>query len=352
MNRSLLPRSVALLLLVGGTAVLQAQKPAETPATVNEILAWPSPPAPARIKWIAELRNEYDVGAKKKRSFIDRLAGRSEDILRLMRPVSVAVDEKGVVFVGDLGQGIFVLDVGAKKMWNLTRVSGRSMATPTGLAVDSKLLFATDSSSNSFVSFDKQGRQLGVLGPQEGVKRPVGVAVDEARDLVVMVNGGDHSVWLMNRSLKVAKKIGQRGEREGQFNYPTYCCIVPGTGFAVTDSGNFRVQLFDFNGKFLKAFGKPGDQSGQFARPKGLAVDADGHLYVVDATFGNFQVFRLDGQVLTFVGQGGTGRGMFQLPGGIAIAKDGSIYVADQLNGRVQKFQYLGDPAPVSSSKG
>ena len=307
----------------------------------NEQLAWPPPPAAPRIKWVAEYRNEFDIGAKKRRSFLDRLAGKNEDILRLRRPLSVAVDDDGVFFVGDIGQGIIAFDPAAKKMWDFSSVSGRSMTAPSGLAVDSKLLFATDSSTNSLVCFDKRGKQLAALGPTDGVKRPVGVAVDEGRDLVVMVNGGDHTVWLLNRAFKVLKKIGQRGEREGQFNYPTYCCIIPGKGFAVTDSGNFRIQIFDFNGRFIQAFGKIGDQSGQFSRPKGVAVDPDGQLYVVDGAFSNIQVFRMDGQVLTFVGQGGSGRGMFQVPAGIAIGKDGSIFVADQLNVRIQKFQYL-----------
>ncbi len=337
--------------LAGATPALCGQKAGKAPApAVNETLAWPPPPAAPRIKWVAEYRNEFDIGAKKKRSFLDRLAGKNEDILRLRRPLSVAVDDNGVFYVGDLGHGVIAFDPAAKKMWDFSGISGRSMATPSGLAVDSKLLFATDSSTNSLVCFDKRGRQLAALGTSDGIKRPVGVAVDEGRDLVVMVNGGDHSVWLLNRSLKVLKKIGQRGDKPGMFNYPTYCCIIPGKGFAVTDSGNFRVQVFDFNGRYISAFGKAGDQSGEFSRPKGIAVDPDGQLYVVDGAFGNIQVFRQDGQLLTFVGHGGNGRGMFQVPSGIAISKDGGIYVADQLNARIQVFQYLRPPAEASGT--
>ncbi|MBL0211904.1 MAG: hypothetical protein IPQ13_13490 [Holophagaceae bacterium] len=320
----------------GGTAPTQGQA---------ESLVWPPPPAAPRIKWLAEYRNEFDIGAKKKRSFVDRLAGRSEQVLWIKRPMSVAIDEQGTMFVGDFGQGIIGLDVKAKRMWLFSSVSNRTLPTPSGLAVDSKVVYATDSNTNALVAFDKAGQQLAALGATDGIKRPVGVAVDESRDLVVMVNGGDHSVWLLNRAFKIVKKIGQRGDKPGQFNFPTYCCIIPGKGFAVADSGNFRIQLFDFNGRFLSTFGKAGDMSGQFARPKGLAVDSDGQLYVVDGAFSNFQIFRLDGQILTFVGQGGTRKGQFQSPTSIAISKDGVILVADQLNGRIQKFQYLPLPA-------
>lgn len=336
------------LMLMGLSQALTAQK---APAPVaDELLVWPPPPAPARIKWVAEYRNEFDIGAKKKRSFIDRLAGRSEEVLWLKRPMSVAIDDQGTMFVGDAGQGIVGMDPNAKRMWLFSTVSNRLLPTPSGLAVDSKVVYATDSNTNALVAFDKTGRLLAALGASDGIKRPVGVAVDEARDLLVMVNGGDHSVWLMNRSFKLIKKIGQRGEKDGQFNYPTYCCIVPGKGFAVADSGNFRIQLFDFNGRYLSSFGKAGDSSGQFARPKGLAVDPDGQLYAVDGAFSNFQVFRLDGQILTYVGQGGPGKGQFQIPNGIAISKDGVILVADQLNARIQKFQYLPAPPPAPAA--
>jgi DNA-binding beta-propeller fold protein YncE len=339
----------AMLMLTGLSPALVAQK-AAAPA-VEEILAWPPPPAAARIKWVAEYRNEFDLGAKKKRGFLDRLAGRSEDVLWLKRPMSVAIDEQGTMFVGDFGQGIVGMDPKGKRMWLFSSVSSRTLPTPSGLAVDSKQVFATDSNTNALVAFDKSGRQLAALGAQDGVKRPVGVAVDESRDLVVMVNGGDHTVWMLNRAFKVIKKVGQRGEKPGQFNYPTYCCIIPGKGFAVADSGNFRIQVFDFNGRYLSSFGKAGDATGQFARPKGLAVDPDGQLYVVDGAFSNIQVFRMDGQVLTFIGQGGTGKGQFQVPNGISISKDGAILVADQLNARIQKFQYLpAPPAPPASA--
>jgi DNA-binding beta-propeller fold protein YncE len=330
-----------LLMLPSPSAVFAQSKAGNAAKSGDEQLAWPPPPAPTRIKWVGQYRSEFDVGAKKRSGFLDRLAGKSQDAAFLKRPLSVAVDEKGVLFVGDFGLGLVGIDPTGKRMWQFSAVAKMSLATPTGVAVDSKFVYGTDANTNTLAVFDKEGHFIQSIGQSEGIKRPVGVAVDEGRDLLVVVNGGNHNVLLYNRALKLIKKVGSRGEREGQFNFPTYCCIVPGTGFAVADTANFRIQIFDFNGKFLRAFGKAGDTSGCFARPKGIAVDPDGNLHVVDSTFCNFQVFRMDGQVLTHVGQGGTGRGMFQVPSGLAISKDGSIYVADEVNGRIQRFQYI-----------
>ena len=252
--------------------------------------------------------------------------------------------------VGDFGLGIVGIDPVGHRMWTFSSVNKMRLAAPAGVAVDSKFVYACDSNSNGVNVFDKEGHFLRAIGAESGIKRPVGIAVDESRDLVVVVNGGDHIVLLLNRNLKLIKKVGNRGSKEGQFNFPTYCCIVPGKGFAVTDTGNFRVQVFDYNGKFLKSFGKAGDSSGSFSRPKGVAVDPDGNLYVVDSGFFNIQVFKLDGQVLTFIGNGGPGRGQFQVPCGIAIGKDGSIFVAEEANRRIQRFQYI--PEVAGAAKG
>ncbi|WP_257308241.1 hypothetical protein [Geothrix fuzhouensis] len=342
--------SIALACVASAMAPLSAQKPATPPVAQDEVLAWPAPPAPARIKWVAEYRNAFDVGAKKKRSFLDRLAGKSEDVIWLQRPLSVAVDDKGVIFVGDYNLGVIAMDPANKKIWAFSAVSGSVLTTPTGLAADSKFVFATSANTSQVVIFDKEGRQLSALGKADGIKRPVGLAVDEARNLLVVVNGDEHAVRLYNRSLKLLKTIGSRGSEEGQFNFPTYVCMVAGVGFAVVDSGNFRVQLFDFNGRFLRAFGQVGDMAGQFARPKGIAVDPDGQLYVVDGAFNNFQIFNQEGRLLTFVGQGGVRKGQFQVPNGIAIDASGAIYVADQINHRIQKFQYLREEKEAPAS--
>lgn len=329
------------VMLSASTATPAAKEKPKSPEPPAQNLVWPPPPAPAKIKWVTEYRNEFDVGAKKRKSFVDRLAGKAEDVLWLKRPMAVAMDEKGVAYVGDFGQGIVAIDPQNHKMWRFSDVSKTSLPTPVGIAVDSKVVYACDANTNSVALFDKDGRFLSGLGPSDGIKRPVGIAVDEAKNLVVVVNGGDHNVLLMDRSLKLKKKIGNRGSEPGQFNFPTYCCIVPGMGFAVADTGNFRIQLFDFDGKFIRTFGKAGDSTGCMARPKGVAVDPDGNLYIVDPVFANFQVFRADGQLLTFVGQGGAGKAQFQSPCGIGISSAGAILIADSINGRIQVFQFI-----------
>lgn len=346
------PLSQFLRVLVGSLvcAVVLLGQGTKTPAKPQE-LQWPTPPSEPRIKWVAEYRNEFDVGSKKRTGFMDRLTGIAQDSMAFQEPNSVAVDENGVVFVGDARLGVVGMDVVKKKMWLFSKLSPEAPTLATGLAVDSKYVYATDANQNLVTVFDKEGHRLRSLGGAEGIRRPVGIAVDETRNLLVVVNGGTHQVLLFDRNLKLLKKVGSRGEKIGQFNFPTYCCILPGKGFAVVDTGNFRVQIFSPEGKFLSTFGQQGDFSGSFSRPKGISVDAEGHIYVVDATFGNIQLFRVDGQLLMYAGSSGSARGNFLVPVGIAVAKDGAIWVADRMNHRVQRLQYLPEAKKPGDSK-
>lgn len=336
-------------LLLSGACALSL--PAQKPGKPAPDLVWPAPPAEPRIKWVAQYRNEFDAGAKKRTSFMDRLTGTHSDSMGFRQPVSVAVDGQDCVYVGDSRLGIVGLDPAKKKMWLFSKLSPEAPTLSTGIAVDSQYVYATDANQSQVGIYDKQGHHIKSIGASEGINRPVGIAVDEARNLVLVVNGGNHQVLLMDRSLKLVKKVGSRGEKAGQFNFPTYCCLLPGKGFAVVDTGNFRVEIFSYEGKYLSTFGKQGDFSGSFSRPKGIAVDPDGQIYVIDATFANFQIFRLDGQVLAFVGTSGEAPGTFQVPDGIAISKDGAIWVADTMNRRIQCFQYLPETKKPETGK-
>jgi DNA-binding beta-propeller fold protein YncE len=329
-----------LFLLMNSLFVMAKDK--NVPADTSK-LVWPPPPAQARIQYLQEIKNEFDIGAKKKNTFIDKLAGKSQDVLWLNRPVSVAFDPQGNLFVGDIEQGVIMFDFKNKKVINFSKSSGRFLGVPVGVAADSNLVVACDANSNSVVVFDKNGQFISALTEANGINHPVGVAIDETRDLIIVVNQKNNELLLLNKQLKLLKKIGKRGGGPSEFNFPTYVTFIKDKGFAVVDTGNFRVQIFDYNGKFISEFGKAGDVSGMFSRPKGIAADPDGNLYVTDANFCNFQIFREDGQVLTFVGEGGSRPGKFSAPTGIAISNEGIIAVADQFNQRVQLFKYLGE---------
>jgi hypothetical protein len=139
----------------------------------------------------------------------------------------------------------------------------------------------------------------------------------------------------------VLRTIGQNGNGEGQFNFPTEL-RVDGQTLLVVDAMNFRVQAMDRSGQFQYAIGNIGDAIGAMFRPKGVAIDSEGHLYIVEGATGLVQVFNRDAQLLYYFGGKGTGLGEFRLPAGLYIDRNDRVFVVDSYNARVQVFQYHG----------
>lgn len=302
-------------------------------------LVWPSPPAAPKIKWIAQWSNKYDFGEPNK--VLTFLIGQ-ERVERLGRPYGVVADLAGNVYAADAEfRLIFVFDKEKKAM----RFLGMGdLGGPIGLAIDNKrgIIYASDARLKKVFGFDKNsGKTVLSIGGPGQFQSPAGMVYDEERNRLYVADSHGHVIKVFDNDAKLLFTIGKRGDKDGEFNFPSYVALDKNGRLYVVDSFNFRVQIFDAEGKFLKKFGKLGDVSGSFSRPNGIAVDSEGHIYVVDASFNNFQIFNEDGKLLLWIGNTGRNTGQFYLPSGLYIDKEDRIYVSDTFNRRIQVFQYL-----------
>ena len=137
--------------------------------------------------------------------------------------------------------------------------------------------------------------------------------------------------------------IGRRGDRDGEFNFPSHLALAQGELY-VTDTLNSRVQVFgaDTGGQPLRVLGRRGLVLGDLVRPKGVGVDGEGNVYVVESYYDSLLVFSRQGEFLMPIGGTGTATGRFYLPAGVWVDARNRVYVADMFNGRVVLFQFLG----------
>jgi DNA-binding beta-propeller fold protein YncE len=95
-------------------------------------------------------------------------------------------------------------------------------------------------------------------------------------------------------------RAGIRGPGDGQFAQPSSLAIDASNHVFVSDltntvsETNHRVQVFDANGNFLLKIGSRGSRDGQFQFPAGLAADNAGRIYVADQFNNRVPVFRVD----------------------------------------------------------
>lgn len=332
-----------------------AQTPTATGGKPFEIPVFPPPPETPRIVWERTLHSSADVLPDDGDAALRRMVtGEVRAGEGLAKPYSVAV-RRGKVYVGDtVNRRVTVFDLAGKKYSHIGIDDPGAMRMPFGLDVDSQgTLYVLDGSLKRVHVYDATGKFLRMMGQDLKWSRPAGLAIDEARKRLYIVDAGgvdndNHRVRALDiQTGKQLFEFGKRGSANGEFNLPRDAVVGADGLLYVVDGGNFRVQVFDGDGKFIKTFGAIGRQTGQFSRPKEIAADAQGNIYVVDTAFGNFQIFDREGRLLIDVGTRGNtdAPARFMLPSGIAVDVDGRIYMVDQFFRKVEVFRPAELPA-------
>jgi sugar lactone lactonase YvrE len=210
-------------------------------------------------------------------------------------PLSIAVDSKGQVYVGDVRRNdIQVFEAGGNYIRTITvRVSGEQEALrPNGLDV-----------------------------------------LDDGR--LVVTDAGNHRWLLLSPSGEILVESPGRGAGDGQLNFPDQI-LVAGNEVYVVDSMNCRIQVFDLEGNYKRKFGEIGQGAGQFGRPKGIGQDEKGRIWVTDGMSNLLQAFTQEGDVKSVLGAA-DGELRFYSPRGIQFV-DGKMLVIERLHHRVTVF--------------
>jgi DNA-binding beta-propeller fold protein YncE len=330
--------------LIGVLALSACAGSSPPPAEPAPVLVWPSPPSEARIAFVRSFGRAEDLGITPGffRRLGDALFGH-EDV-RLIRPMAVTTGTDGVLYVADPGaRTVFRFDPAHNRSDTILREHKQALPSPVGLARGPDgVIYVADSALRDVLVIKRGERIARPLGLKQPVTQPSGLACDVATGTLYVVDTGAHQIKVYDRNGELRTSFGQRGNGDGEFNYPTLIWRDASGRLYVTDSLNFRVQMFDGDGRFLGKFGDHGDATGHHALPKGVATDRYGHVYVVDTQFHALQIFDPSGAFLLNLGSQGRGDGEFWLPTGIYIDNGVTIYIADSHNQRVQVFRYVG----------
>lgn len=353
--------SVFCLLLLALSACGTTPEPVKKPV---EVLAFPSPPDPARFFFERTLFGSMDVMPQDDddgislEAMLTGAAGGGEKGTPFSKPYGVLV-RKGRIYVSDtVSASVMMLDPTHGKSKEIGTESPGTLGKPLGMDMDAQgNLYVMDASRKRVMIYDRDGNFLRFVGGKEFFDRPSAVAVNPEGTRVFALDTGStrgdpafHRVQVFDaQSGEHLMSIGTRGTADGQFNLARDVAVGPDGLLYVVDGGNFRVQVFDQTGKFLRKFGKVGIRLGQLARPKGVGIDRDGNLYISDASHGNFQIFTPEGKLLMFVGtRGANDRAKYMLPAMVDVDEDGRVYMVDQAYRKVDVFR----PAALKEAEG
>jgi DNA-binding beta-propeller fold protein YncE len=324
-------------------------------------IVWPQPPAIARVKYTTYYSGDkldlaaLQPGAKKKQSWMDRLAGAQTDkeIQQqhphwvLVEPYGMAVNSKGQLFVADEKVGaIFVFNTETKDVDMIKHGVNANFGRIIGLAIDDgDRIFVSDNKLHRVLVFNPKYEVIGQINT--GLGSPAGLAIDNENRILYVADVELDQVLVFDAdTLNPIRKIGTTGHNHelttpGDFAKPVGVAVDSEGNLYVADTMNNRIEIFDADGQFIKTFGKAGDGPGYFARPKGIAIDSDDHIWVADGFQDRVQVFNKEGRLLTYLGGHGNLPGQFAALCGITIDKNNRVFTSEQYPGRVQQFRYV-----------
>lgn len=150
--------------------------------------------------------------------------------------------------------------------------------------------------THEIINIDNVGhvlKKIDVSPTAESKNTPEPVAVAIFNEMMYWADRANHRICrydlLKDKALAC---FGQRGEMEGEFQYPFQMTFDRDGYLYVVDIMNARIQEFDKNGRFLASIGTFGINSVTLFRPNGIASDTKNDLlYVSDSYFGTIKVF-------------------------------------------------------------
>lgn len=311
---------------------------------------WPPLPASPKIEWIGSYRNRMDFN-KYGKSFWGRITGQTTG-MSIKRPWGIAADSEGRVYVADTAlKEILVFDMVAEEVYIMGNGRFNNLFTTLlGVAVDaSGNIYASDAKNHEIYVFTKDHKALLTIGDETILNWPAGLAVDDKRNRLYVVNNHNHNIAVFDLGGKHLFDIGKRGGMPGYFNYPTDVDIDSRGNILVADSMNARVQILSPEGEYLRHFGRRGDGICDFEIIKGIAVDkTTDNIYVADGKGHDFKIFNTEGECLLSVGgahsvknHAGEAPGGFLLPQDMDIDEKGNIYIVDSMNKRFQVYKIV-----------
>ena len=313
----------------------------------------------------------------------------------LNRPIGVAVDASGSVYVADTGnQRVRKIDVATGIVSTVGGIgtpgysgdgetgAAARLARPRGLAVDATgNLYVADSANHRvrridsatgiITTFAGSGspalRWTGGNADEARMESPTSLALDPAGNVVFI---DSNRVWKLDAGGMVEKLAGPTwsaspgdggASSEASFAYPHAIAVDTGGNVYVADTWNHRVLRIAAATGMIESFagrGEKGDSGDGGAaseatldRPKALAVDVAGNVFVADS--GNRRIRRIDnstGMIETVAGAVSGGRWgdgglatetLFRDLTAVAVDASGNLYLADGLDDRVLRIDVL-----------
>jgi DNA-binding beta-propeller fold protein YncE len=260
-------------------------------------------------------------------------------------PMRIARGDDGKIFVTNSKAGsLFIYDANHNLIGEL-----KDLHKPLGVAVDSYgYIYVGSRGRHDVEVYNRVGEKVDVMGLGI-IRMPSDLALDRDGNIYVC-DSQNNTVWVFDWSGAITRSIGTAGDGDGQFDFPSALTIayrkVDGQEIGelyVADQKHCLIHVFDLKGKFLRSFGRKvgsfGGWRGKFVRMQSLAMDNKDRLHVADSYINAVQILDPnDGDYINHYGTFGSGTGELKLPLDVVINDSNEALVTSAENGRIEKI--------------
>ena len=94
------------------------------------------------------------------------------------------------------------------------------------MAVDDKAnVYVSDSVIGKVFVFDEKGKIKSEIGGKGILARPAGLAINPVNNYLYVVDTASNKIKVISLDGKPVSEFGQRGKKDGEFNFPTNIAI-------------------------------------------------------------------------------------------------------------------------------
>ena len=200
----------------------------------------------------------------------------------LKKPAGIAVSSKGLIAIADYGKNCIVI---CDKEGTILPQVGCKGDDPGQLKYPTDVTFINDDEILVADEMNHRVQQFNVHSAQNFVNsfgrygngdgnfhHPITVCMDDERRIIVS-DFRNHRVQVLTRDGAPMSIFGDSGPEK--LNNPVGCVCYKNM-FIVADSLNSCLKVFNSSGNFLRKIGEKGNEDGQFLRPYGVCVDQHG----------------------------------------------------------------------------
>ncbi len=257
---------------------------------------------------------------------------------QLARPVSLATDAVGNVYIADEGSRfIHKFDPAGHPLLSF---QDAGLESPDAIAVDrGGAIYVADPARSSVFIFFPDGTRLRQIrcAHRGGRKEPLRVTVDDDGN-VFAVDPGLHRIQKFNPRGRLVKAWDAPGETPGEYAFPVDAAVGPDGFLYVVDARGMRIQKFTREGELVSAWGKNETAPDSIGSLAHVAV-SEKYVFAEDAVSRRVHVWTLDGRHKLSDDLGGRLASPGAVPRDLAVSARGELLVLDPEGGRVLRFR-------------